>query len=74
MSVKNNLAVFTTVSAVGFGIAGTIIAPMGIIDETMLWLIAQLLIYSATAIGFGEVITKIVDLMTELRRGKLTDK
>ena len=70
MSTKNNLAIFTTVSAVGFGVAGTVIAPMGIIDSSMLYLIAQLLIYSATAMGFGEVISKIVDIVTELKHGK----
>lgn len=70
MTHKAALATFALVAAVGFGIAGTVIAPAGIIDGSMLYMIAQFLIYSATAVGFGEAVSKIIDAISDFKNNK----
>lgn len=60
---KDFLAALATVAAIGFGIAGTFIAPQGIIDSSMLYLIAQLLLYAATLLGFGSAVQKIAEML-----------
>lgn len=67
---RDILAYITTISAVGFGIAGTWIAPLGIIDASMLYLIAQLLIFAATLLGFGRTINKVTDLINQQKQKK----
>ena len=67
---RSRLAYIATIASVGFGIAGTIIAPMGIIDSSMLYLIAQLLIFAATLLGFGTTISKVTDLINQNFKNK----
>ena len=67
---RSRLAYIATIASVGFGIAGTIIAPMGIIDSSMLYLIAQLLIFAATLLGFGTTISKVTDLINQNLKNK----
>ena len=70
---RSRLAYIATIASVGFGIAGTIIAPMGIIDSSMLYLIAQLLIFAATLLGFGTTISKVTDLINKnLKNNKIS--
>lgn len=38
-------------SAVGFGVAGFCVEPVGEISDPVLWLIAQFLMYAALALG-----------------------
>lgn len=50
-NVKLNLAIASFVFAVVFGVAGFIVAPLGVIDSTILYLIAQFLVLCATFLG-----------------------
>lgn len=68
MRMKERLASIAAISAIGFGIAGTAIPPCGIIDKTMLYLIAQLLIFSATLLGFGHTIEKVTEMVNDIKR------
>lgn len=65
---KDYLAILAVISAIGFGIAGTAIAPLGVIDSSMLYLIAQLLIFAATMLGFGQTIQKMSHLVDSIKR------
>lgn len=51
LKLKKILAVILTISAVGFGIAGFCVPVVGVIDSSILWFVAQLLLYSATLLG-----------------------
>lgn len=44
-------AIGMLVSAVGFGVAGFCVEPVGEISDPVLWLIAQFLMYAALALG-----------------------
>lgn len=44
-------AIGMLVSAVGFGVAGFCVEPIGEISDPVLWLIAQFLMYAALALG-----------------------
>lgn len=46
-------AVVTLVAALGFGVAGFIVSPTGEVHDSVLWLIAQLLLFTASAFGLG---------------------
>lgn len=70
MTHKDWLAIFVVVSAIGFGIAGTALPPSGIIDSSILYLIAQLLIYSATILGFGDVVKRVTQLINSIKKPK----
>lgn len=50
-------------SAVLFGTAGMLLPPLGIIDNSILMLIAQLLILCATLLGVESYVEKIRDIM-----------
>lgn len=39
------------VSAVGFGIAGFVVPPTGVVDPSVLWLVAQFQIFAASILG-----------------------
>lgn len=51
MKLKKTLAVCLAVAAIGFGVAGFCVPPVGVINSSVLWFIAQLLLYSATLLG-----------------------
>jgi len=65
---KEMMSILAVIAAIGFGIAGTWIAPLGIIDSSMLYLIAQLLIFAATLLGFGEVVSKFADMINAVKK------
>lgn len=46
-------AVVTLAAALGFGVAGFIVSPTGEVHDSVLWLIAQLLLFTASAFGLG---------------------
>ena len=50
-NVKITLAVLSFIAAIGFGVAGLIMPPMGSISGSVLILIAQLLVLCCTLIG-----------------------
>ena len=70
MHAKTFLSIAAFIAAVAFGMAGTWIAPAGIIDSSMLYFIAQLLLYSATMVGFGTTIGKVVDILSQSHKSK----
>lgn len=49
--VKIYSAIFMLMAAVGFGVAGFCVPPVGEISDPVLWLIAQFLMYAALAMG-----------------------
>ena len=49
MKTKISLASF--ICAIGFGVAGLLIPPMGVIDKSVLIFVAQLLTLTATFLG-----------------------
>lgn len=51
LNTKIKLSVWSFIFAMIFGVAGIIIAPMGIIDSSVLILIAQLLVLTGTLLG-----------------------
>lgn len=51
LHTKLRLAVWSFIFAIGFGAAGIIMIPMGVIDTSVLLLIAQLLILCGTLLG-----------------------
>ena len=73
---KERLAAFATIAAVGFGIAGMALPPYGIIDSSILYIIAQLLIFAATLLGFGSTVEKVTNMVNEIktRRGDNENK
>lgn len=56
--MKNALAVASLASAIALVVVGMIIPPPGIVDETIIVIFAQLLIYSATMLGVEILIAK----------------
>lgn len=72
-TTKERLASIAAIAAIGFGIAGTAIPPHGIIDKSMLYLIAQLLIFSATLLGFGHTIEKVTEMVNDIKNRKKED-
>ena len=44
-------AIAMLIAAVGFGIAGFCVQPVGVISDSTLWLIAQFLMYAGLALG-----------------------
>ena len=68
------MAVGALYSGVVIMIAGMIIAPMGIIDSSVLYGTGQLFILCATLAGCGEVIAKVMELMHPELKNKQTTK
>lgn len=50
-------AIVTLIAALGFGVAGFIVSPVGEVHDSVLWLIAQLLLFTASAFGLGAYTT-----------------
>lgn len=46
-------AIVTLIAALGFGVAGFVVSPVGEVHDSVLWLIAQLLLFTASAFGLG---------------------
>lgn len=70
MDTKEKLATIALLSAIGFGIAGTAIPPYGIIDKSLLYMIAQLLVFAATLLGFGQTIERITNIANDIKKKK----
>ena len=52
------IAISAFVAAVGFGIAGFMVPPPGQIHESVLYLVAQFLLLTASIFGVGAMFTK----------------
>lgn len=61
--MKAKIAFLSWLSAVLFGTAGMLLPPLGVIDGSVLMLIAQLLILCATLLGVESYVDKIRDIM-----------
>lgn len=70
MTQKERLATIALLAAIGFGVAGTAIPPYGMIDKSMLYMIAQLLVFAATVMGFGHTIEKVSSLLGGMKGRK----
>ena len=49
--LKKALAVILTICSLGFGVAGFIVPPTGVISSSVLWFTAQLFVFAATLLG-----------------------
>lgn len=61
--MKKKLALLSWLSAVAFAIAGITMPPVGEIDESVLMLIAQLLLFCATLMGVDSYFDKMRELL-----------
>lgn len=52
-NIKQKLSIVAFISSILFGIAGFICPPLSIIDSSVLWFIAQLLMFSASLLGIN---------------------
>lgn len=59
MTSKTIYSGFALVSAVFIALCGVWIQPLGIVDTSLLYVIAQLLIYSASLLGISLAVEKI---------------
>lgn len=59
MTSKTLYSGFALVSAVFIALCGVWIAPLGIVDTSLLYVIAQLLIYSASLLGISSAVGHI---------------
>jgi hypothetical protein len=76
MSFNSNKSMATGAlySGIIIMIIGMIIAPIGIIDRSVLYGTGQLFILCATLAGCGETISKIMDLMNQNQNKRTTRK
>ena len=61
--MKKKLALASWMSAVVFATAGILTPPVGEIDESVLMLIAQLLVFCATLLGVDSYFDKMRELL-----------
>ena len=67
-------AVMMLVAAVGFAAAGFIVSPLGEIHDSVLWVIAQFLIYAGSALGITTYIQyQFKDIRKDLNINKGSD-
>ena len=57
--MKTKIALASFICAIGFGVAGLIIPPMGVIDSSVLIFVAQLLTLTATFLGIDNYVNLI---------------
>lgn len=60
IKTRTILAVCLAVAAIGFGVAGFIVPPVGVINSSVLWFIAQMFLFSATLLGIDVEYLKIL--------------
>ena len=69
---RDNLVLFAAMwsllAATGFGIAGFIVSPTGEVHDSVLWLIAQFLLFTSGALGLGAVAQSINNNMHRMNR------
>ena len=61
--MKKRISLLAFCSAVAFAAAGLYLPPMGVIDSTVLMLVAQLLVLCATLLGVDSYFDKLRELM-----------
>lgn len=70
---NRTMAAFSLIAGIILMFAGMIIAPMGIIHESVLYGTGQLFILCATLAGCSEAISKVMALLDEIRHWKRKD-
>lgn len=60
LRLKKIMSVCCTVASIGFGIAGFIVPPTGVISSSVLWFTAQLLVFAATLLGIDVELVKLL--------------
>jgi len=69
---RDNLVLFSAMwslfAATGFGIAGFIVSPTGEVHDSVLWLIAQFLLFTSGALGLGAVAQSINNNMKKVNQ------
>ena len=60
------LAMWSLFAATGFGIAGFVVSPTGEVHDSVLWLIAQFLLFTSGALGLGAVAQSINNNMRKV--------
>lgn len=67
---RDNLVLFSAMwslfAATGFGVAGFIVSPTGELHDSVLWLIAQFLLFTSGALGLGAVAQSINNNMRKV--------
>ena len=58
--IKIYSAILMLIASVGFGVAGFCVSPVGELSESVLWLIAQFLMYAAMALGVDAYVSLAV--------------
>ena len=61
--MKKKISLLSFCSAVAFAAAGLYLPPMGVIDSTVLMLVAQLLVLCATLLGVDSYFDELRELM-----------
>lgn len=51
--LKNSLALISFISAIVIGFVALFLPPQGIIDTSVLWFVAQLLVFTSNILGFN---------------------
>ena len=73
VKIQYFIAVAAFLAAVGFGIAGFIVPPPGEVHDSVLYLIAQFLLLTASILGVGAMFTsQKISLQKKLQQ--MTDK
>jgi len=60
LKIKKILSICLTVAAIGFGVAGFIVPPTGVIHSSVLWLTAQIFVFAATLLGIDVEYIKLL--------------
>lgn len=68
MTSKTIYSGFALVSAVSIALCGVWIQPLGIVDSSLLYVVAQLLIYSASLLGISSAVAQIAKLIQNLNK------
>lgn len=69
MRTKNFLSSTALLSAVAIMFIAVYLEPKGIIDTSVLYVIAQLLVYSASMLGITSAIKEITSILTNKKKG-----
>ena len=67
VTIKEWYAGVALLAAIGFGIAGISIPPLGEVDGSTLTLIGQMLIFAATLVGLGTTYQKISNIVSTIK-------
>lgn len=70
MTSKTFYSGFALFAAVTIAMCGVFITPMGIVDSSLLYVVAQLLIYSASLLGISSAVQHIAKHLDSINKSK----